>query len=235
MQHHFDVDLATRYGIAEAILLNHLEYWIEHNRANQKNFFEGRYWTFNSNKALREIFPYLSEKKIRNALNHLQEEGLIITGNFNKLAYDRTLWYALTEKGKSILPKGQMEVYETANGSNRKGEPIPPNDPYDVTNNREKRKRFIPPSVDEVRAYCQERKNRIDPEAFVAFYASKGWKIGSSKMENWKQAVITWEKRSGNKKRQDDGPERLITSEEAHRNLERAKRDADMRRMEGGQ
>ena len=235
MQHHFDVDLATRYGIAEAILLNHLEYWIEHNRANQKNFFEGRYWTFNSNKALREIFPYLSEKKIRNALNHLQEEGLILTGNFNKLSYDRTLWYALTEKGKSILPKGQMEVYETANGSNRKGEPIPPNDPYDVTNNREKRKRFIPPSVDEVRAYCQERKNRIDPEAFVAFYASKGWKIGSSKMENWKQAVITWEKRSGNKKRQDDGPERLITSEEAHRNLERAKRDADMRRMEGGQ
>ena len=97
------------------------------------------------------------------------------------------------------------------------------------------RKRFTPPSVDEVRAYCRERKNDIDPEAFVAFYASKGWKIGSSKMENWKQAVITWEKRSGNKKRQDDGPERLITSEEAHRNLERAKRDADMRRMEGGQ
>lgn len=236
MQHHFDVDLAARYGIAEAILLNHLEYWIEHNRANQKNFFEGRYWTFNSNKALREIFPYLSEKKIRNALNHLQEEGLILTGNFNKLAYDRTLWYALTEKGKSILPKGQMEMYETANGSNRKGEPIPPNNPSIIPNKeRGARLRFTPPSVDEVRAYCKERKNDIDPEAFVAFYASKGWKIGSSKMQNWKQAVITWEKRSGKKKQQDDGPERLITSEEAHRNLERAKRDADMRRMEGGQ
>lgn len=234
MQHHFDVDLAVRYGMAEAVLLNHLEYWIEHNRANQKNFFEGRYWTFNSNKALREIFPYLSEKKIRNALKHLQEEGLILTGNFNKLAYDRTLWYALTEKGKSILPKGQMEVYETANGSNRKGKPIPPNDPYDVTNNREKRKRFTPPSVDEVRAYCQERKNGIDPEAFVAFYASKGWKVGSSKMQNWKQAVITWEKRS-EKKQQDDGPERLITSEYARQSLERAQREAEMRSMEGGQ
>ena len=99
----------------------------------------------------------------------------------------------------------------------------------------EKRKRFIPPSVDEVRAYCKERKNDIDPEAFVAFYASKGWKIGSSKMKDWKQAVITWEKRSGKKKRQDDGPERLITSEEAHRSLERAQRDAEMRRMEGVQ
>lgn len=97
------------------------------------------------------------------------------------------------------------------------------------------RKRFTPPSVDEVRAYCQERKNDIDPEAFVAFYASKGWKIGSSKMQNWKQAVITWEKRSGKKKQQDDGPERLITSEYARRSLERAQREAEMRRMEGGQ
>lgn len=196
MQHHFDVDLAVRYGMAEAVLLNHLEYWIEHNRANQKNFFEGRYWTFNSNKALREIFPYLSEKKIRNALNHLQEEGLILTGNFNKLAYDRTLWYALTEKGKSILPKGQMEVYETANGSNRKGKPIPPNDPYDVTNNREKRKRFTPPSVDEVRAYCQERNNGINPQAFVDYYEARGWKYGHGKpVVDWKSCVRTWENR----------------------------------------
>lgn len=129
MQHHFDVDLAVIYGVTEAILLNHLEYWIEQNRANGRNFFEGRYWTFNSNKAMKEIFPYLSDKKIRNALKHLQDEGIILTGNFNKLAYDRTLWYAFTEKGESILPKGQMEVPKRSNGSSEKGEPIPPNDP----------------------------------------------------------------------------------------------------------
>ena len=50
-------------------------------------------------------------------------------------------------------------------------------------------------NVDEVRAYCQERNNGVDPESFVAFYASKGWKIGQSPMKDWKQAVITWEKR----------------------------------------
>lgn len=221
MQHHFDVDLATRYGIAEAILLNHLEYWIEHNRANQKNFFEGRYWTFNSNKALREIFPYLSEKKIRNALNHLQEEGLIITGNFNKLAYDRTLWYALTEKGKSILPKWQMEVYETANGNSRNGEPIPPNDPPNVPcNNNGKRTRFIPPSVDEVRAYCQERKNGIDPEAFVDYYTANGWVQGKGKpIKDWKATVRTWERRD-NQKKPDDGPEQTVDAGEIRRRIE---------------
>lgn len=59
----------------------------------------------------------------------------------------------------------------------------------------EKRARFVPPTVEEVRAYCEERGNGIDPEAFVAFYESKGWKIGKSPMKSWKAAVITWEKR----------------------------------------
>jgi hypothetical protein len=62
---------------------------------------------------------------------------------------------------------------------------------------REKRPRtkFIPPTVDEVRAYCQERNNGIDPEAFVAHYTANGWKVGKADMKDWKSAVITWEKR----------------------------------------
>ena len=127
MQHHFDVELAKQYGMVEAVLLNHFEYWIELNRANGKNYFEGRYWTFNSMKAFAEIFPYLSEKKIRNALKNLQDAGLILTGNFNKSAYDRTLWYAFSDLAESILPKRQMEVAEKANQHIQKGEPIPDN------------------------------------------------------------------------------------------------------------
>lgn len=56
-------------------------------------------------------------------------------------------------------------------------------------------KRFTPPTVDEVKAYCNERRNNVDPEQFVAFYSSKGWKVGDQPMKDWKQAVITWEKR----------------------------------------
>ena len=51
------------------------------------------------------------------------------------------------------------------------------------------------PSIEEVRAYCQERGNGIDPEEFVAFYESKGWKVGNAPMKDWKAAVITWEKK----------------------------------------
>lgn len=50
------------------------------------------------------------------------------------------------------------------------------------------------PTVEEVRAYCQERKNRVDPEQFVDFYESKGWMIGKNPMKDWKAAVRTWER-----------------------------------------
>jgi hypothetical protein len=55
--------------------------------------------------------------------------------------------------------------------------------------------RFVPPTVDEVREYCLERQNGIDPQAFVDFYASKNWMVGKSKMSNWKASVRTWEQR----------------------------------------
>jgi hypothetical protein len=58
-------------------------------------------------------------------------------------------------------------------------------------------KRFSPPTVAEVAAYCTERGNGIDPEAFVASYQSKGWKVGKTPMSDWKAAVVTWEKNNG--------------------------------------
>ena len=59
-----------------------------------------------------------------------------------------------------------------------------------------KRKIFEKPSVEEVRVYCLERKNKVDAEAFVDFYESKGWVVGKSPMKNWKAAVRTWERNS---------------------------------------
>ena len=63
---------------------------------------------------------------------------------------------------------------------------------------------FVKPSVDEVRAYCEERNNGIDAEAFIDFYESKGWKIGKDSMKDWKAAVRNWERskkeRAGNSK-----------------------------------
>lgn len=58
------------------------------------------------------------------------------------------------------------------------------------------RVQFTPPSVDDVAAYCAERRNVIDAAAFVNFYQSKGWYVGSRKMSDWRAAVRTWESKS---------------------------------------
>lgn len=61
-------------------------------------------------------------------------------------------------------------------------------------------KKFIPPTVEEIRQYCSERNNNVDAQAFIDFYDSKGWFIGKNKMKDWKAAVRTWERteRKGN-------------------------------------
>lgn len=132
MEHHFNVDIAVRYGIAEAIILNNLWYWVKKNEANGTNYFDGEYWTYNSIKAFEKLFPYLTNKQIRTTLKHLADEGLIKTGNFNKSDYDRTTWYSFTEKGINLLessncPTGQMELPTGANRVAPQGKPIPNN------------------------------------------------------------------------------------------------------------
>ena len=62
---------------------------------------------------------------------------------------------------------------------------------------KEKRKRFTPPTIEEVSDYVQRKGYNVDPEAFVAFYESKGWKVGSQPMKSWQGAVVTWSKRNG--------------------------------------
>lgn len=121
MKHLLDVDLAVKYGIHAAIIFENLCYWIKENETNDRNFYDGSYWTFNSKKAYTEIFPYMTEKQIRTAFQVLIDDDLVKTGVFNEMPYDRTLWYTLTEKGKSICHTGQIHLPHRANGSDPQG------------------------------------------------------------------------------------------------------------------
>lgn len=55
---------------------------------------------------------------------------------------------------------------------------------------------FVPPTPQEVKSFCLERKNKVDPDKFHDFYAAKGWMVGKNKMKDWRAAVRTWEKTS---------------------------------------
>lgn len=125
MIHSFDVNIAKKYGIEEAILLNHLYFWIEKNRANNKHYYDGYYWTYSSKKAFTDLFPYLTERQVDYALKKLLDDGMIMKGNYNKSGYDRTLWYAITKNGYSILQNCQMEETNLSNRNDENAEPIP--------------------------------------------------------------------------------------------------------------
>lgn len=94
--------------------------------------------------------------------------------------------------GEQIIKEGEREK-EREKEREEEGEndsSLPP-----TPLSRGKSKRFSPPSVEEVRAYCQERGNGIDPDAFVDFYQARGWRVGKSPMKDWEAAVRTWEAR----------------------------------------
>lgn len=60
---------------------------------------------------------------------------------------------------------------------------------------REKRKRFAPPTVEEVTAYCQEKGLKVEATTFVDHYDSNGWMVGKSPMRDWRAACRTWSSR----------------------------------------
>lgn len=124
MEHSFDINIAAEYGIHVAILLKNLHFWIVKNRANEKHYHEGKYWTYNSQKAFSELFPYLTERQVKYTIEKMKKDELIIVGNFNENPYDKTSWYALTDKAFELLGDEQKngekpENTDKTNLSNR--------------------------------------------------------------------------------------------------------------------
>jgi hypothetical protein len=149
MIHSFNTEIAEKYGIREAVLINHISFWLEKNMVNEKNIIDGRPWTYNSVKAFQKQFPYLSEKQIRSTLERLVAKGVLEKGTHNKVAWDRTSWYTFTEefaeselcpirhfpKRSSLIPPNR-EIR-----SAQKGEPIPDTRTDNKTDNR---KEYLP-------------------------------------------------------------------------------------------
>lgn len=123
-RHSFDPAIAELAGINAAVIYQNIIWWCEKNAANKRNIHDGRSWTYNSMTAFDVLFPYLSRKQIRSAIDKLKSCDLILVGNFNKDPRDKTNWYS--QKGTLHLPSG-------ANGRAPEGQPLPVSKP--VINN----------------------------------------------------------------------------------------------------
>lgn len=209
--------IAKEYGVHSAILLKNLHFWIQKNSANGRHYHDGTYWTYNSRKAFAELFPYMTERQIDYAMQNLIDSGIVITGNYNSDPRDRTLWYAVTKKGYCILQNCEMELTKMSNATDEIVRALPDSKHtyintdisiIDADKPQKEKKKFVPPSLADVAAYCEDRANGIDPELFVDFYERNGWKVGKNKMVDWKAAVRTWERRQKNEQKLRETPPR---------------------------
>lgn len=136
--HYFRLDDAAKYGLTEAVMLQNFRHWIGHNQANGKHQHDGKTWTYNSVKAFGTMFPYLTTNQIRRCIESLITQGVLVRGNYNESAYDKTSWFAFSSESFSLvdlsnLPNGKG-VSATSHTNNKPMEnadigaaaPLPP-------------------------------------------------------------------------------------------------------------
>lgn len=131
MTYHFDGDVAEKFGTDCATFISHMQYWIAKNAANERHFYEGRYWTYNSLSALERLFPFWTRRQIERIIRDLKKAGVLLTGHYSKNSYDRTTFYAIDESRlsihqtvKSISPNGEMDLPDNGNDISPNGEII---------------------------------------------------------------------------------------------------------------
>lgn len=96
-------ELAVTLGLNESIVLQQVHYWLENNRKANRNFHEGKYWTYNTYEQWQEQFPFWSLRTVKTVFAKLESQRLLITGNFNKLKFDRTKWYTIDYDNLNII------------------------------------------------------------------------------------------------------------------------------------
>lgn len=176
MIHSFDPIVAKDVGIEAAILYQNIAYWCEKNKLNEKNIHEGLAWTYNSIKAFCDMFPYMSKDIISRNLKKLETSGYIKRGNFNKVGFDRTMWYADLRPNLNIQPsiseKSEMDFAKIRNGflENQKPIPIDNNNNKPVDNKRENTKRDLESILDSVEVIAGDPELK---QAFIDFIAMR--------------------------------------------------------------
>ena len=135
-----------------------------------------------------------SEQQVRTALKKLECTGEITLFSTNKFTI------ATVENWAFYQGDDFDNNQQSTNNQPTNNQQITNNQPHlknvkNVNNVKNVKKYAIPPTADEVKAYCIERGNTVDVDMFMSFYESKGWYVGKNKMKDWKAAVRTWERR----------------------------------------
>ena len=104
-EHHFNPDLADRYGVDVAIILHEIAYYVDYNRRNGVNFHEGRWWMFNTLQSFCESHTYWTKNQVEYLLRKCKNKGLILTGHFHE-GGNRTTWYTVSDEIAAFFRNG---------------------------------------------------------------------------------------------------------------------------------
>ncbi len=117
--HSFNVELAAKFGVHEAILIHHFQYWINHNKALRRNEHDGRTWTYQTRQEIAAWFPYLSHKQVERLTDKLVAVGVLRKGNFAKNQHNRALWYAFEDE--EVYVTSSRHFPKSGNGNDEIG------------------------------------------------------------------------------------------------------------------
>lgn len=148
-----------------------------------------------------DFSQYWLLKEVNAYINHASDD---INGNINEQSKGKeskvNISFFLKKKQKSASVDFDEEGKNNQPLSDQKetSPQVAPAPPPDSEESKKTKKRFVPPTPEEVQNYCNERGNGISGTEFCDFYISKGWKVGREPMKDWKAAVRTWEAKRKN-------------------------------------
>lgn len=130
---------------------------------------------------------------VMSALNELRDAGYFYRVQLREGNRISGIEYVISETKLEDFQDAENQHTEKQNAEN----PTQLNT-KELNTNKSTTKRFIAPSIDEVREYIEEKGYSIDPERFVDYYTANGWMVGKSHMKDWKATVRNWERNNGN-------------------------------------
>ena len=201
-------DLIKLVGLEEAILLGELaseyDYW-----EKQDALEDGYFYTTVENVQNNTTLSDYQQRKILKKLQEMDLVDVKVRGipakRYIKINEEQVIELFDSQLLKNLISSSQkikeldVKKLKGNNNINNKN-----NNKNKNKNNivREKPK-FVPPSLEEIQAYCIERKNNINAKTFYDYYEAGDWTDGrGNKIKNWKQKVITWEKHTNTRSTQ---------------------------------
>ena len=140
LHHSFDISLAQKYGIDEAIVIHHFQHWISVNQRLKRNLHDEKTWTYQSSKEIAAHYPYWTPRQVQRIIRSLIRQKVLIAKNYNKTAMDKTPWYAFVNEDEflsqikekfTMNPNGRIDEPKrshrrTESGSSSPNENLPP-------------------------------------------------------------------------------------------------------------